>query len=41
MAIRLGWACFAFGKVRVSTPSSSWALIFSWSILLDRAKDRA
>ena len=38
--IRRGWASLAFGSVRVSTPSSSWALIRSWSILLDSVKDR-
>jgi hypothetical protein len=39
--IRRGRACFAFGSVSVSTPSSSCALIFSWSILFDSVNDRA
>ena len=38
--IRRGWVSSAFGSVRVSTPSSSWALIRSRSILLDSVKDR-
>ncbi len=29
IAILRGWACFAFGRVSVSTPSSRLALIFS------------
>jgi hypothetical protein len=36
-----GRACFAFGSASVSTPSSSCALIFSWSILFDSVNDRA
>jgi hypothetical protein len=38
--MRRGWASFAFGRVRVSTPSSSCALIRSWSILSDNVNDR-
>ena len=38
--IRRGWVSSALGSVRVSTPSSSWALIRSRSILLDSVKDR-
>ena len=41
IAIFLGWACLAFGRVRVSTPSSRLALIFSWSTVLPRVKERA
>jgi hypothetical protein len=41
IAILRGWACLAFGRVSVSTPSSRLALIFSWSIVLESAKDRA
>jgi hypothetical protein len=29
IAIFRGWACFAFGRVSVNTPSSRLALIFS------------
>src|SRR5712671_6284405 len=41
IAIRRGMASFAFLSVRVSTPSSSCALIFCWSILFDNVNDRA
>ena len=40
MEIRRGCASLAFGRVSVSTPSSSWALICSWSILLDSVNVR-
>jgi len=41
ISIRLGAASRVFFSVSVSTPSSSWALICCWSILLDSVKDRA
>ena len=41
IAIFLGCACLAFGKVSVSTPSSRLALIFSWSTALPSVKERA
>ena len=41
IAILRGWACLAFGKVSVSTPSSRLALILSRSTLFDRVNDRA
>lgn len=41
IAIRLGIASFAFGSVSVSTPSSTWAPMRSWSILLDSENERA
>ena len=41
IAIRRGIASFAFLSVRVSTPSSSCALICCWSILFDKVNDRA
>ncbi len=41
IAILRGCACLAFGKVKVSTPSSRLALIFSWSTALPSVKERA
>ena len=38
IAIFLGCACLAFGKVSVSTPSSRLALIFSWSTALAKGE---
>jgi hypothetical protein len=41
IAIFRGWACCAFGKVSVNTPSSRLALIFSRSTLFESVNDRA
>src|SRR5271166_5091027 len=40
IAILRGWACLAFGRVSVSTPSSRLAPIFSWSIVPESANER-
>jgi hypothetical protein len=40
IAIRRAMASLALGRVSVSTPSSSWALMPSRSTLLDRVKPR-
>ena len=41
IAILRGWACLALGRVRVSTPSSRLALIFSLSTVFDSVNERA
>ena len=41
IAILRGWACLALGKVRVRTPSSRLALIFSRSTLFESVNERA
>ena len=40
IAICLGSTSFPLGSVSVSTPPSSCALIFSWSILFESVNDR-